>query len=157
MDKLKQSAVSFARLMNYEYELVAGSKKTLVKLTLFFQKIHFMHLVGLHKLTDLQIQRYSKEKMYDMIMNDELTYDYIQKSEFFLEISDRIDLFPRLEQALDSNEIMIRYNSGFASGTIIQASYIILCNFEDTVLHFFIDYDTEKDKYFGRSFFWKER
>lgn len=153
MDKLKQSAISFAKLMNYEYELVAGSKKTLISLKLFFQKKHFMHLIGLHKLTDLQLQRYSKEKMYDMILNDELTYEYIQRSEFFLEISERIDLFPRLEQALDNNELMIKYNSGFAVGTVICASYIILCEFENTTLHFFIDYDETNERYFGRSFF----
>lgn len=42
-----------------------------------------MHLIGLHKLTDLQIQRFRKEQMYDVIMRDELTYDYIEKSVFF--------------------------------------------------------------------------
>ncbi|MBQ8803066.1 MAG: hypothetical protein IJZ53_05495 [Tyzzerella sp.] len=53
MDALKQSTVAFQELMKYEYEIVAGSKKTLIKMVLFFSKEHFMHLIGLHKLTDL--------------------------------------------------------------------------------------------------------
>lgn len=94
MDELKKSAVSFGKLFAYEYELVAGSKKTLIDLTLAFYKKNYMHLVGLHKLTDLQLQRYSKEKLYDMIMNDELTYQDIKKSVFFPEIESRIKYFP---------------------------------------------------------------
>ena len=79
LDKLKQSALAFAKLLELEYELVAGSKQKLIKITLFFKKVHFMHLIGLHKLVDLQLKRYSKEKMYEMILNDELTYEYLQK------------------------------------------------------------------------------
>ena len=104
VDKLKASAIAFERLLKYEYEIVAGSKKTLLEMTLFFEREHFMHLIGLHKLTDLQIQRFRKEQMYDMVMRDELTYDYIEKSVFFSEIKERIELFPILETALDSNE-----------------------------------------------------
>ncbi len=153
MDKLKQSALAFAKLLEFEYDFVAGSKHTLINFTLFFKEIHFMHLIGLHKLVDLQLKRYSKEKMYELIINDELTYEDIQKSEFFSEISDRIDLFPKLEKALDSHELIIKYNSGFAKGTVIQASYIIICTVEDSTIHFFIDYDMKCEKYFGRSFF----
>ena len=90
MDILKQSALAFENLLKYEYEITAGSKKTLLEMTLFFSKEHFMNLIGLHKLTDLQIHRYRKAQMYDMVMKDELTYDYIQKSAFFPEIQNRI-------------------------------------------------------------------
>ena len=53
MDKLKASAIAFERLLKYEYEIVAGSKKTLLEMTLFFEREHFMHLIGLHKLTEI--------------------------------------------------------------------------------------------------------
>ena len=48
---------------------------------------------------------------------------------------------------------MIKYNSGFTIGTVICSSYIIFCKFDDITIHFFIDYDEENKKYFGRSFF----
>lgn len=83
MDKLKQSALAFEKLLKYEYEITAGSKKTLLKMTLFFAKEHYMHLIGLHKLTDLQMQRYKKDKMYDMVIRDELIYEHIEKVYFF--------------------------------------------------------------------------
>lgn len=153
MDALKQSAVAFQELMKYEYEIVAGSKKTLIKMVLFFSKEHFMHLIGLHKLTDLQIQRHSKEKLYDMIMNNELTYDYLQKSEFFPEIKERIEFFPLLEKVLDSNELMIKYKKGFTKGTLITATYIIVYEHEDVILHYFVDEETDTGRYYGKSFF----
>lgn len=145
--------MAFEKLMKYEYEIVAGSKKTLITMILFFSKEHFMHLIGLHKLTDLQIQRYSKEKLYDMIMNDELTYDYIEKSVFFSEIKERIDFFPMLEKALDSNELMIKYKKGFAKGTLIAATYIIVYEHEGVILHYFVDEEEDTGRYYGKSFF----
>lgn len=153
MDKLKASAMAFERLLKYEYEIVAGSKKTLLEMTLFFEREHFMHLIGLHKLTDLQIQRFRKERMYDMVMRDELTYDYIEKSVFFSEIKERIELFPILETALDSNELLIKYKQGFAQGTVIRASYIIIYNYGDVAIHYFVDRDEKTNRYFGKSFF----
>lgn len=153
MDALKRSVMAFETLLKYEYRIVAGSKKTLLEMVLFFAKGHFMHLIGLHKLTDLQLQRYSKEKLYDMIMNDEITYEYLQKSIFFSEVKDRIELFPLLEIALDSNEVMIKYRKGFARGTLISATYIIVYEHEGVNLHYFVDEDADTGKYFGKSFF----
>lgn len=153
MDELKQSAVSFGKLFSYEYHLIAGSKKTLIDLTLAFYKENYMHLIGLHKLTDLQLQRYSKGKLYDMVMNEKLTYEDIRKSVFFTEIESRIRYFPVLEQILDSNEMMIKYKRGFATGTVIAAEYIIVYDYGDTTLHFFIDQNKESGKYIGKSFF----
>ena len=153
MDKLKASAIAFERLLKYEYEIVAGSKKTLLEMTLFFEREHFMHLIGLHKLTDLQIQRFRKEQMYDMVMRDELTYDYIEKSVFFSEIKERIELFPILETALDSNELLIKYKHGVSRGTVIRASYIIIYNYGDVTIHYFVDRDEKTNRYFGKSFF----
>ena len=153
MDRLKASAIAFERLLKYEYEIVAGSKKTLLEMTLFFEREHFMHLIGLHKLTDLQIQRFRKEQMYDMVMRDELTYDYIEKSVFFSEIKERIELFPILETALDSNELLIKYKHGVARGPVIRASYIIIYNYGDVTIHYFVDRDEKTNRYFGKSFF----
>lgn len=58
-----------------------------------------------------------------------------------------------MEQALDSNELLIKYKRGFAAGTVITAEYIIVYPYGDTVLHFFIDQDVKNGKYIGNSFF----
>ncbi len=152
MDILKQSALAFEKLLKYEYEIIAGSKKTLLNMTLFFVKEHYMHLVGLHKLTDLQMQRYKRDKMYDMVIQGELTYEYIEKSAFFPEIKDRIELFPMLEGALDSNELLIKFKKGFAQGTMIEASYIFVYKHGSMIIHYFVDRDEKTGLYFGRSF-----
>lgn len=153
MDALKQSSIAFRNLLKYEYEIVAGSKKTLLEMKLFFAKEHFMHLIGLHKLTDLQIQRHRKDHMYEMVLEGKLTYDYIKKSVFFPDIEERIILFPVLETALDSNELMIKYKQGIAGGTIISAAYIIVYHYENTTLHYFVDEDGNTGRYYGKSFF----
>lgn len=153
MDMLQQSALAFEKLQKYEYEITAGSKRTLLEMTLFFSKEHFMHLIGLHKLTDLQIQRYRKAQMYDMVKKGVLSLDYIKKSVFFQEISERIALFPILETALDSNELLIKYKPGFARGTVITASYIFVYRYGDTLIHYFTDQEDNSGRYFGRSFF----
>ncbi len=102
MDMLQQSALAFEKLQKYEYEITAGSKKTLLEMTLFFSKEHFMHLIGLHKLTDLQIQRYRKAQMYDMVKVGVLSLDYIKKSVFFQEISERMKNFSKINRLLRS-------------------------------------------------------
>ncbi len=38
-------------------------------------------------MTDLQIQRYKRDKMYDMVIQNKLTYEYIEKSFFPLKLN----------------------------------------------------------------------
>lgn len=153
MDRLKKSAIAFGKLLNFEYLIMAGSKNKLIELILYFEKAHYMHLVGLHKLTDLQLKRHSKEKMYDMIINDRITLAYIQKSVFFNQIENRIDKISLLEQVLDNNETIVKYKKGFANGTLIDASFVIMYNQNGVMIHYFIDIDQNSGKYYGKSFF----
>ena len=156
MDDLMKSALAFRRLLDFEYEIIAGSKGHLLEMMLCFKKEHFMHLVGLHKLRDLQFLKNSSHKIFDLILKGRLTYQDISKSVFFSEIEDRIRLFPILEEALDSNELIIKYKKELVKGTFVQASHIFVYPFKGTILHFFVDCDTEEGKYFGRSFFSRE-
>ena len=100
MDLLQTCAEAFEQLLPYQYHIVIGRKGKILEFTLSFDRADFHHLAGLHKLTDLQIQRFRKEQMYDMVMRDELTYDYIEKSVFFSEIKERIELLYTIMEML---------------------------------------------------------
>ena len=55
--------MSFGNLFDVEYNIIAGKKNVLIKPTLFFHKEHFYHLMGLHKLRDIQKIWGNKEKI----------------------------------------------------------------------------------------------
>lgn len=152
MDKLLLCAQAYQKLLDYEYEMTIVSKKKLINLTLFFESSHFMHLIGLHKLTDLQFQRTDKKNVIEKIINCEITYENICKSAYFGEIEERIELFILLERILDNNDLVIRYNKGKVRGTAVEASFVIVYKHENRKLHYFIDFDGE-ERFYGRTFF----
>jgi hypothetical protein len=151
-DKLKECALAFRELLDKEYHIKAGKKGKLIEVRIFFDKEHFHHLIGLHKLSDLRQIKRSNTEAFDDIINDKLTYEEIASSEFFNEMSDRLEYFPFLEQMLDSEEAMIKYNKSQAKSSI-EAEYIIYSKIDDLYVHFFIDIDEKQQKYFGRTFF----
>ena len=152
MDKLKECAQSFSKLFNTEYTIVAGKKSKNIEVTLFFHKEHFCHLIGLHKLKDLQIAKGDKQKIFDKIISDDLTYHDISKSAFFSEIADRFDYFTDLEQMLDSEEVLVKHNEQ-GSKSAIKADYIIYKISDDLIVHYFIECDKNIEKYYGKTFF----
>ena len=53
MDKLQEKALSFKRLLDYEYRIILGRKNVQTEINISFEKSDFSHLIGLHKLTDI--------------------------------------------------------------------------------------------------------
>ena len=152
LDKLKECAISFGKLIDVEYYIIAGKKSRIIKPILFFHKEHFYHLMGLHKLKDVYKIRGDKQKIYNDIINDEITYNDISKSEFFPEITERFKYFLLLEQILDSEDVLVKHNE-FASKSHIKADYIIYKAIDDVIAHYFISYHSDNGKYFGTTFF----
>ena len=155
LDKLKECAISFGKLLDVEYYIIAGKKSSIIKPILFFHKEHFCHLMGLHKLRDIQKIWGNKEKVYDNIIANELTYQDISKSEFFLEIADRFDYFILLEQMLDSEDVLVKHNE-FASKSNIKADYIIYKTIDNAIVHYFVSYQSDNGKYYGTTFFTRQ-
>ena len=153
MDKLKECAVAFSNLFNVEYHITAGKKRNLIEVKLFFSKEHFYHLIGLHKLKDIQKTRGNTVKIFNNIIADKFTYNDLVKSEFFVDISDRFDYLISLESMLDSDNVLIKHNK-YKSKSSIQADYIIYTiDEEDNIIHYFIERDDSVEKYFGKTFF----
>lgn len=77
-------------------------------------------------MRDLPLKRYSYRKLFEMAKSGKLNSEELKKSVFYSEIEERIKIFPMLEEALDSNELMIKYKRGAVKGTVIAAEYIIV-------------------------------
>jgi len=152
LNKLKECAFAFNKLLNKEYYIKAVRKDKIIEVRLFFEKEHFYHLLGLHKLRDIEQLKINSVKLFDNILNEKITYKDISSSRFFDDISDRIEYLPYLEQILDDEKTIIKYNKSRCKSSI-DAKYILYGKINGLNVHYFIDIDEKKQKYFGRTFF----
>ena len=111
VDKLKICAVAFNNLLNTEYRCIIGRKHSERVFYLGFNEFHFHHLAGLNKLEDIQGVRGSRERVFKNILSGFLTYDMINTSKDFGKISKRLDYLHRLEEFMDNNSIIFKYDN----------------------------------------------
>ena len=156
MDMLKERAEVFNRLLFYKYNFVLGRKGVLTNICLSFDKVHFHHLIGLQRLTDMPQLRRDRTKIFDQILNGELTYAHITGSSLFDTVEKRFLSFVYIEEFLDSNELIFRYNRKVNPSSKMKAEYILKNEINDLVAYVCIDKSNGIDEYFCRSFFPKE-
>lgn len=126
MDLLQRCALAFQVLIAYEYHFIIGRKGTLREFYLTFNKADFHHMAGLHKLRDIaQIQQGKRDKIFDKILNGEITLDLIQKSGYFKEMEERLLPLMGLEKMLDNNNLIFRYNEKLQKYSLIRADYLL--------------------------------
>lgn len=153
-DKLQRCAVAFSELLNVQYKIILGRKGQSINITLGFDETQFVHLAGLHKLTDNEFLRTaSRKKVFDAALNGSISYETVSKSPNFDEIQDRIEYFEFLEKMLDSNNIIFRYNSEQNVFSLIQADYLMQSQYNSSDVYIFIDKLKDSDVHFCRSFF----
>ena len=156
MDKLKERAEAFKKLLDYKYNFVLGKKGVRTNICLSFNKIHFHHLIGLQSLTDRPQLRIDRAKIFDQILNSELTYNDISSSGLFGNIEKRFLSFVHIEQFLDSNTLIFKFNRRTPLYSKMKAEYILENMINDFIAYVCIDKADETDEYFCRSFFPKE-
>ena len=126
MDLLKRCALSFQVLLEYEYHFVIGRKGKLREFRLGFDKADFHHLAGLHKLKDIaQIQHGMRDKIFEKILNGNISMNLIEKSSYYSQMSGRIFPLAGLEHFLDDNQMIFRYNEKIQKFSMIKADYLL--------------------------------
>ena len=111
MDLLQTCAVGFHQLLTYQYHIVAGRKGRTIDFTISFDPSDFHHLAGLHKLTDnVRFLTGKRANIMQEILSGKLTLSHAQRSVFFKQMEPRLKPLAHLEEFLDSNEIVFRYN-----------------------------------------------
>lgn len=159
MDNLKKSADAFSSLLNIEYHIKAGKKSDkIIDFIIDFDKADFFHLVGLHKLKDIDVlvsADIDKEDIFDKIMSEEITYEQLSKSVFFDKVKDRIDNFSKLESLLNNGDLVFRYYKNKVKGSIINADYVFYFqNTQPKIYFFIVKRDKTSDyRFCGCSFF----
>lgn len=126
MDLIQACATTFQSLLIYEYHFIIGRKGKLKEFYLTFNKADFHHLLGLHKLKDIaQIQQGMREKIFDKIISGKITNELIKKSTYYEQMKGRIVPLIGLEEMLDGNNIIFRYNEKVQKFSLIKADYLL--------------------------------
>ncbi|MGN1457690.1 MAG: PBECR4 domain-containing protein [Acutalibacteraceae bacterium] len=158
MDKLQECSKAFEQLLNIEYNIIIGRKNKNQNIHLAFDKSDFFHLIGLHKLLDYpDIKTQSKEKIFNRILNGSLSYDFISKSIYFEKIQNRFQPFSDIQNILDSNKLVFKYNTHINSFSVIQAEYLLSTPCCNNDIYIFLDKNKNTGNYFCRSFFPKDK
>jgi len=153
MDKLQERAFSFKRLLDYEYKIILGRKNIQTEITISFEKSDFPHLIGLHKLTDVLTGDIATEKIFDKCLSGKISYNTISKSAFFSKLGNRFEYFDRLENILDSNDIIFKCNTNsMAAYSKIKADFGLKNILEELTFYLFIQKRSSSEKQFCKSF-----
>lgn len=147
MTVLKERAKAFEKLFNIQYKIILGRKGKTVEFILSFEKEHFFHLIGLHKLKDISYPTKSKKRLFEIILNGDIDYEIIKKSKYFVSnekekypgIEDRINSFSNLERILDSNYLTFKYNKHGMRWSDIRFKYVFESVDYEIPIYIFID------------------
>ena len=158
MDLLQKSAAVFERLIGYQYQFTLGRKGKLKEIILGFGETDFHHLAGFHKLRDISIARENRQAVFRDILAGHITYQTIEKSIFVSESLSRLEAFQFIEDLLDGEQLVFRFNKKVLPYSSIDGEFLLKMG--DGILlnisFLFIDKE-DCGNYFCRSFFPMER
>lgn len=152
MRNIRDCVSAFLPLLNTEYEIVLGRKGVSVTLRITFDKKDCFHLMGLQYLIDRPELNRDRGKVFDEIVAGSITTRQVESSDFYKKIEERVNFLPLLEQLLDSNDTVFKYNQKANTYSMIDADYLMKNNMEDRNLYLFLSQGSD-DRYFCRSFF----
>ena len=101
----------------------------------YFRRENFYHLLGLHKLTDIQqLQNPNRALIYKEIKNGKLSYLTIQNSKFYNRISERINYFDHISALLNKehSKIIVEFDPDIVSNTHLKNTRFIFYKHETT-------------------------
>ena len=154
MDLLQQCAQTFDRLIPYQYHITIGRKGKTLAFAISFERADFHHLAGLHKLRDnVRFQTGKRSDIMQEILTGRLTLSHAQRSAFFNEMESRLLPLTELENFLDSNNTIFRYNSKANIFSAIQANYLLQNDFKGTPVYLFLAQRSEEETQVCRTFF----
>lgn len=157
------AAQEFQKLLDYKYEFIVIKNRNSepLKLTLTFSKSDFSHLCGLQHLKNLtHFKNKSAEFVFDEIINGNSQYSdsIFERSAYYSEIEDRVQLLENLETLLDNRDNVNRshrifkFNRNANNNSRIEASFFIKDESDSLKNYFLIDKNSS-GQYYGRSCF----
>jgi hypothetical protein len=156
MDKLQECAKAFEKLLDKKYHIIVGRKGKTIDIALAFEVEDFHHLMGLHKLKDIEALAGKRGKVYRDALSGRISLSSLEKSTHFSQIENRIEPFSDLEKILDDNRLVFRYNEKAHSFSRIQAEFLLSTPYMAHEIYVFLDRKDVEEQFFCRSFFPKE-
>ncbi|MEG1965768.1 MAG: PBECR4 domain-containing protein [Oscillospiraceae bacterium] len=156
MDKLQECAKSFEKLLDKKYHIIIGRKGKSTDIELAFETEDFHHLIGLHKLKDIEALSGKRGKVFRDVLNGHIPLSSIEKSPYFNQIKNRIEPFSDLEKILDDNHLVFKFNEKTNSFSLMQAEYLLATSYKANDIYIFLDRKGKEEEFFCRSFFPKE-
>ena len=126
MDKIQECATAFEKLLDTQYHIIIGRKGKSVDLTIEFSSIDFHHLMGLGKLKDLRLSTENRSKVFSRILNGSITDNFLNQSRYISQIQDRFEPLAAIEQILDANSLIFRYNEKQNCFSLIEADFFTI-------------------------------
>ena len=144
MDLVQEKAIAYQQLMNYSYYIVLGRKSKLYEFILTFSAEDFMHIIGFHKLKDLEFLKKSAVNVFKDCLSGKITFEMISKSEFYPAIQNRFEYFDKIESMLDNNNLVIICNQKkMRQYSTIPAHYIAESVCDTLIFYIFIKHISE--------------
>lgn len=153
MHNVYDCILAFEKLLDKEYRLILGRKGVSVKLRISFEKKECFHLMGLQYLTDRPELIHDREKIFDSIRQHQITAEHLESSDHYKKIADRIDMLPLLEDIIDSNDTIFKYNRKLNTYSVIKADYLMKNAVKGKNVFVFLAENGETGNYYCRSFF----
>lgn len=124
MDLIKERAQIYKELLETEYFYTLAHKNNIIKLKIQFYKNDFSHLIGLHKLKDIESYIGKRSNTIERILKGKIKYDKIKNSKHYNSIDRRLIEFIRIKNVLEDENSVFRiyYNT---SKTKIPMDYMI--------------------------------
>lgn len=159
MGDVYSAAKGYERLLNKEYYFILGKNRKQVEIRLLFSKNEFYHLSGLHKLIDVEaLNSQNSKKVFDSILDRTITNELCQHSINYDQIDERLLLIEKLEEVLDSNKTVFKFNNHANKFSVIEADYILKNSNETNNIYIYISKEKKSsDIYFCRSAFPRDR
>lgn len=143
---------AFFPLLSTEYEIILGRKGVAVTLKITFDKKDCFHLMGLQYLKDRPELNRDRGRVFDEITKGDISVNKLESSDFYNKIEERIHFLPLLEDILDSNDTVFKYNKKSNVYSLIDADYLMKNSMESRNIFLFLSRKID-DTYFCRSFF----
>ena len=154
MADILATAKAYSNLLDIEYHILLGKKNKNISFTITFEKAHFFHLAGFHYLTDRTTLLYGdRTQLFHKILNGTITTQQIESSDFYPQIKERIEHLAYLEEIMDSNKTVFKYNPRLETFSAIQADFLLKNEVHSRNIFTFLSKDGSNGKYFCRSFF----
>ena len=116
---------AFLPLLNTKYEIVLGRKGVAVTLNIIFHKKDCYHLMGLQYLKDRPELNRDREKIFNEIIDGVIRISKLESSVFYKKIEERVHFLPLLEEILDCNDTIFKYNKKSNVYSMIDADYLL--------------------------------